>query len=79
MFVSTIDNRGHKYNHKHERKKQNPQTDTIEWEREIDQLVYRLYELIYEEVKIIDPEIEQIISKDEYEKVEIKQKKKFKI
>jgi len=35
-------------------KKQNPQTDTGEWEREIDRLVYRLYDLTEEEVKIIE-------------------------
>jgi len=35
-------------------KKQNPQTDTGEWENEIDRLVYRLYELTEEEVKIIE-------------------------
>lgn len=28
----------------------------------------KLYELTYEEVKVIDPEIEKIISKEEYEK-----------
>lgn len=33
-------------------------------------MVYKLYELTYEEVKIIDPEIEKIISKKEYEKFE---------
>jgi len=52
-------------------KKQNPQADTSELEREIDGLVYKLYNLSYEEGKIIDPEIEKIISKEEYEKFEI--------
>jgi len=35
-------------------KKQNPQADTGEWEKEIDRLVYRLYELTEEEVRIIE-------------------------
>jgi len=34
-------------------------------------MVYKLYELTYEEVKIIDPEIEKIISKEEYERFSI--------
>lgn len=33
-------------------------------------MVYKLYDLTYEEVKIIDGEIEKIISKEEYEKKE---------
>ncbi|MGK9475369.1 Eco57I restriction-modification methylase domain-containing protein [Melioribacter sp. OK-6-Me] len=35
-------------------KKANPNTDTTAWEREIDQLVYRLYDLTEEEIKIIE-------------------------
>ncbi|MEM5777844.1 MAG: TaqI-like C-terminal specificity domain-containing protein, partial [Candidatus Aenigmatarchaeota archaeon] len=35
-------------------KKANPKADTIEWEREIDRLVYQLYELTEEEIKIIE-------------------------
>jgi len=35
-------------------KKQNPQTDTGEWEKEIDRLVYKLYNLTEEEIKIIE-------------------------
>ncbi len=35
-------------------KKQNPQADTSTWEREIDNLVYLLYELNDEEIKIIE-------------------------
>lgn len=35
-------------------KKQNPKADTQEWEREIDRLVYRLYDLTEEEIKIIE-------------------------
>jgi len=45
---------------------------------QIDIIVYpkdrsdKLYELTYEEVKVIDPEIEKIISKEEFERFEIK-------
>lgn len=53
-------------------KQQNPQANTKELEDQIDIMVYKLYNLTYEEVKIIDPEIEKIISKEEYERFEIK-------
>lgn len=49
---------------------QNAKTATSQWEKEIDELVYRLYNLTYEEVKIIDPNIEKIISKADYERKE---------
>ncbi|MEP0860503.1 MAG: class I SAM-dependent DNA methyltransferase, partial [Ignavibacterium sp.] len=35
-------------------KKQNPQADTSVWEKEIDNLVYQLYELTPEEIEIIE-------------------------
>ncbi|PMP83541.1 MAG: type II restriction endonuclease, partial [Caldisericum exile] len=35
-------------------KKQTPQADTSEWEREIDEIVYKLYDLTNEEIKIIE-------------------------
>ncbi len=35
-------------------KKENPQADTIDLEREIDRMVYKLYELTEEEIKIIE-------------------------
>jgi hypothetical protein len=35
-------------------KKANPQTDTRELEREIDGLVYQLYELTAEEIAIVE-------------------------
>ena len=38
-------------------------------EQQIDNLVYKLYELTYEEVLVIDPEFE--LSKEEYEGIEI--------
>jgi hypothetical protein len=37
-----------------EAKRANPQTDTTEWEYEIDQIVYELYGLTPEEIKIIE-------------------------
>jgi hypothetical protein len=37
-------------------------------EDQIDIMIYKLYELTYEEVKVIDPEIEKIISKTDYDK-----------
>jgi hypothetical protein len=49
-------------------KNQNPQANTKQLEDQIDIMVYKLYNLTYEEVKIIDPEIEKIISKEDYEK-----------
>jgi adenine-specific DNA-methyltransferase len=36
------------------RKKQNSSTLTIPYEREIDQLVYKLYRLTEEEIKIVE-------------------------
>ncbi|MBM3712526.1 MAG: hypothetical protein FJW56_03705 [Actinobacteria bacterium] len=53
-------------------KQQNPQANTQHLEDQIDIMVYKLYNLTYEEVKIIDPEIEKIISKEDYEKFELK-------
>lgn len=50
---------------------QEKQARVKELEKEIDELVYKLYNLTYEEVKIIDSEIEKIISKEEYEKFEV--------
>ena len=43
--------------------------DTISLEKEIDNIVYRLYELSYDEVKVIDPDFS--LSKEEYESIEI--------
>lgn len=37
-----------------EAKKENPQADTSEWEREIDNLVYRLYDLTEDEIKLVE-------------------------
>jgi len=40
-------------------------------EQQIDNLVYRLYDLTYEEVRVIDPEIESKISEEDYNLIEI--------
>jgi hypothetical protein len=53
------------------RKKINSKADTSELENQIDILVYKLYELTYEEIKTIDPEIGKIINQADYEKMEI--------
>ncbi|KUG26281.1 putative type iis restriction /modification enzyme, n-terminal half [hydrocarbon metagenome] len=50
-------------------KKQNSQADTKHLEDKIDIMVYKLYELTYEEVKIIDPAF--ALTEKEYEKFEI--------
>ena len=40
-------------------------------EQQIDNLVYRLYNLTFEEVKVIDPEIENKITEEAYNAIEI--------
>lgn len=52
-------------------KKRNPNANTKPLEDQIDIMVYKLYNLTYEEVEIIDPQIGDIISKTDYEKFEI--------
>ncbi|AFM06179.1 type I restriction-modification system methyltransferase subunit [Bernardetia litoralis DSM 6794] len=47
-------------------KKQNPNTDTSDYENEIDILVYKLYDLSYEEVLLIDSDFG--LSEEEYNK-----------
>lgn len=53
-------------------KKQNPEADTKHLEDQIDIMVYKLYNLTYAEVEIIDPQIGSIINKEDYNKFEIK-------
>ena len=48
--------------------KEKDSQDTTSLENEIDLLTYKLYGLNYEEVKVIDPEIESIISEKGYNK-----------
>jgi hypothetical protein len=47
----------------------NPQVDTSALERQIDNLVYRLYNLTWEEVKVIEPEFP--LSRAGYEGIEV--------
>ena len=48
-----------------------PDTDTSVLEKQIDEMVYKLYNLTYEEVEIIDHQIGNIISKTDYEQFQI--------
>jgi len=48
-------------------KKFNPQIDTRILETKVNKMVYKLYELSYEEVKVIDPEF--ALSEDEYDNI----------
>ncbi len=52
-------------------KQQNPRADTQHLEDRIDTMVYKLYNLTYEEVKIIDSGIVKLISEKEYDKFSI--------
>lgn len=52
-------------------KQQNPQANTKHLEDQIDIMVYKLYNLTYEEVEIIEPKIGEIISKADYDKFQI--------
>lgn len=53
----------------HSLKGQNKEANTTILEKKIDNLVYKLYELSYEEVKIIDPEFS--LSEREYEEIKL--------
>ena len=48
-------------------KKENPMGDTSELENQIDLIVYRLYDLTYDEVLIVDPD--SPITREEYEQM----------
>jgi hypothetical protein len=52
-------------------KKNDKQFETSNLEQQIDNLVYRLYNLTYDEVKVIDPEIENKLSEEDYNFIEI--------
>lgn len=51
----------------------NQKKDTSWIKAVIDILIYKLYFLTYDECKIIDPEIEQLISRNDYEKATIEE------
>jgi adenine-specific DNA-methyltransferase len=48
-------------------KAKHPSADTTALENRIDELVYKLYDLTYDEVKVIDPDF--WLSEGEYERV----------
>ncbi len=50
-------------------KKSNPKADTTTLEKEINQLIYQLYNLTYEEIKIIDPEFD--LTEQEYTNIKM--------
>lgn len=50
-------------------KEANSEADTTDLEQQIDLLVYKLYNLTWEEVKVVDPEFG--LSEEEYEAVEV--------
>ncbi len=50
-------------------KKVNLKSDIIEQEQQIDNLVYRLYDLSWDEVRVIDPDFG--LTEEEYKKIEI--------
>ena len=53
-------------NQLHSELEDNIKSDVTAMENQIDILVYKHYNLTYEEAKVIDPEIENIISQQEY-------------
>ena len=50
-------------------KNNNPSEDTTKLEKQLDNLVYKLYDLLYEEVKVIDPEF--ALSVEEYDAIRL--------
>ena len=52
-----------------ESKKEN--TNTTDLEQQIDNLVYKLYELTYEEVLVVEPAFSERMSKEEYEGLKV--------
>ena len=50
-----------------EAKQENSQTETSDLEHQIDIHVYKIYNLTYDEVKTIDPEVENKISREVYD------------
>ena len=50
-------------------KKSNPDYDTTDADNKIDLMIYRLYDLTYDEVKVVDPEFG--LTEEEYNRIEI--------
>ena len=62
----------------HESKKSKPNSITTEWENQIDLLVYKLYDLSYEECQVVDPELDSVLSrfgldKEEFERMGVEE------
>jgi adenine-specific DNA-methyltransferase len=51
-------------------KASDPKADTAALERQVDNVVYRLYNLSYEEVRVIEPGLP--VSRAEYERITVK-------
>ena len=45
--------------------------DTTDLEQQIDNLVYKLYELTYDEVLVVEPEFGERMSREEYEGLKV--------
>lgn len=45
--------------------------DTTDLEQQIDNLVYKLYELTYDEVLVVEPEFAERMSREEYEGLQV--------
>lgn len=52
-------------------KRKSPEVDTTSIEDRLDVIIYWLYKLDYNEIKIIDPNIGEIISEEEYENYQL--------
>ena len=53
--------------------KQGENATILKYENILDLMVYKLYTLTYDECKIVDPEIEKLISREDYEKKSIEE------
>jgi hypothetical protein len=51
-------------------KEKNPEADTTNLESEIDLMVYKLYQLTYDEVLVVDKEFEKHMGRTEYDKLD---------
>ncbi len=60
-------------------KKNDSNADTSYLENQIDLLIYKRYDLTYDEIKIIDPGIKKIISKKDYENKTIEELAQYKM
>jgi len=53
-----------------EAKKTDPAANTTQWEKQIDVMVYKLYQLTYDEVLVVDNEFEKQMNREEYDKLD---------